>query len=54
MDNCPKCEEGDLEVSYIDVTGEWAQIVVECDNCGTFFQGDLQISDFVEVEGMLE
>ncbi|MHC4311217.1 MAG: hypothetical protein ACYSW3_01950 [Planctomycetota bacterium] len=52
MDNCPKCEQGELEHFYTEVTGEWIQTIVKCNNCGTFYQGDIPIDHLFETEEM--
>jgi len=50
MNNCPVCEAGDLELAYIDISGEWISLVITCDNCQASFAGDMQIDHMENLE----
>ena len=54
MENCPNCNEGELEQTYVDIGQDWIHIVLKCNFCKRFFQGDLQIEHFVILEEGLD
>lgn len=50
MNICPNCEQGELELSHIDIASGWVSIVIVCDICNTQYSGDLQVEHMDKVE----
>lgn len=50
MNICPSCEQGELELSYINIASGWVSIVIVCNSCDTEYSGDLQVDHMDKVE----